>query len=234
MNQSIPFTDQVRNVFRPSPRGVVGLVDDLFELCLIHQLRLRFENDHCSIRRLGANDDDVLLVSVPKSVFRAVLARVAAICNDQNPRSVTPYDGEAEIVHPVQPIAVNGFRPASCFVSFTNTPSEHHLEMRFSRSAAVEGSRFTVLLRDQRIVTVYGHQLQYQTDSGSYGILACGADGDLLVALFPAGEVIGVFRGDIRDAPGNVPAAVGTNTAPVPTGREAQRHEAANASSWPI
>jgi hypothetical protein len=112
--------------------------------------------------------------------------------------------------------------------------------MRFSRSSAGVANLFTVLLRDQRTVTVHGHALKYiqnasnQTDYGSYGILARGSGGEVLVALFRVSEVIGVFSGDLRESGGSAPPAVGSSSAAALSGREAQRQEAANAPSWPI
>lgn len=204
MIQSTPFVDRVQKAFRPTTRGVVGLVDDLLSLCRVHQLRLRFVDGHCSVRRLGVDDADELHVPLPKSVFRAALARIAALCNEQHPGSVTPYRGEGELVVP-SPLERNCNPPSTCYVSFTNTPSEQHLEMKFSRSSTRDGSRFTVLLRDKRTVTVYGHTLKYvqnhsnPTDQGSYGILSRTADTEVLVALFRVSEVIGVFSGDLRE-----------------------------------
>ncbi|MBY0459974.1 MAG: hypothetical protein K2V38_21870 [Gemmataceae bacterium] len=172
-------------------------------------------------------------------MFRAALARVAALCNEQHPGSVTPYRGEGEVVVP-PPHSPNRSPPSTCYVSFINTPSEQHLEMRFARSTAGDGNRFTVLLRDQRTVTVYGHALKYiqnasnQTDYGSYGILSRGSGDEVLVALFRVSEVVGVFSGDLRESGGSAPSAVGSGTAAVLSGREAQRQEAANAPNWPI
>ena len=220
MIQSTPFAERVQEAFRPTPRGVVGLVDDLLSLCRVHQLRLRFADGHCSVQRLGADDADSLNVPLPKSVFRAALARVAALCNEQHPGSVTPYRGEGEVVVPA-PSSSNSTPPSTCYVSFTNTPSEQQLEMRFSRSSTGRGTRFTVLLRDNRVVTVYGHALKYvqnasnSTDYGSYGILSRVDGGEVLVALFRAADVIGVFSGDIQGPNGSAE-----------TGREAQRRRA--------
>ena len=87
------FADRVRSAFQPTTRGVVGLVDDLLYLCRHYQLRINFRDGHCAIRRLGADAEESLDVPVPKSVFRAALARIAAICNEQRPESVTPYRG---------------------------------------------------------------------------------------------------------------------------------------------
>lgn len=104
-------------------------------------------------RRFGANPQESLDIPLPKSVFRAALARVAAVCNEQDPQSVTPYRGEGDIV--VLPLETSFSRNviSTCCVSFTNTPSDQQLEMRFSRSSVAEGNRFTVLLRDKRTVT---------------------------------------------------------------------------------
>jgi hypothetical protein len=91
------FADRVQMAFHPTPRGVVGLVDDLLGLCRHYQLQMRFQDGHCVIRRLGAEAEESLDITVPKSVFRAAIARVAAICNEQRPESVTPYRGEGNI-----------------------------------------------------------------------------------------------------------------------------------------
>ncbi|MGL6097925.1 MAG: hypothetical protein ACRC7O_19255 [Fimbriiglobus sp.] len=231
MIQPTPFAELIQKAFRPTPRGVVGFVEDLLDLSLVHQLRFGFTEGHCSVRRLGADHADTLTVPLPKSVFRAALARVAALCNEQHPGSVTPYGGEGEVALP-PPFSPNGSPPSTCYVSFTNTPTEQQLEMRFSRSSAGDGNRFTVLLRDQRTVTVYGHALKYiqnpsnPTDYGSYGILCRGSGGEVLAALFRVSEVIGVFSGDLRESGGSTPSAVGPNTAAVLSGREAQRQRA--------
>jgi hypothetical protein len=63
---------------------------------------------------------------------------------------------------------------------------------------------FTVLLRDNRVVTVNGHALKYvqnasnPSDYGSYGVLMRAGEGEVLVALFPVREVTGIFSGAIQ------------------------------------
>jgi len=205
MIRSTPFAERVQKAFQPTPGGVVGLVDELLNLCRAHQLRINFQDGHCAVRRFGADVKDSLDVPLPKSAFRAVLARIAALCNEHHPHSVTPYRGEGEIVVP-SPDSPSCVPPSTCHVSFTNTPSEQRLEMRFSRSSAGEGSRFTVLLRDKRTVTVLGHAVQFipgmqsnSNDSGSYGILSRVSGTEVLVALFPVSEVIGVFSGELGE-----------------------------------
>jgi hypothetical protein len=205
MIQSTPFAERVLRAFKPTPRGVVGLVDDLLGLCRTHHLQISFHDSHYYVRSLGTDPQDGLEVPVPKSVLRAVLARIAALCNESQPGSVTPYRGEGEIVIPA-PGSKKCDSPSTCYVAFTNTPSDQRLEVRFSRSSAGDGSRFTVLLRDKRTVTVFGHALKYvqnasdPSDGGSYGILSRVGGAEVFVALFPVREVTGVFSGDVRES----------------------------------
>jgi hypothetical protein len=100
--------------------------------------------------------------------------------------------------------------PSTCYVQFTNTPSDQWLEMRFSRSSVGAGSRFTVLLRDK-----HGDGLRSRAEvpagnvnkSQRYWLLwnlSRAGDMEYLVGLFRVSEVIGVFNGDIREPESNV------------------------------
>lgn len=142
MIHSTSFAQRVQGLFQPTPRGVVGLVDDLLDLCRVHQLRIHYQDGHCFIHPLGNNEQDSLVVPLPKSVFRAILARIAALCNEQHPGSVTPYRGEGEIAVPALD-SEKGVSPSTYYVAFTNTPSEQRLEVKFSRSPISDGSQFT-------------------------------------------------------------------------------------------
>jgi hypothetical protein len=127
MIPSISYADRVRQVFKPSARGVVGLVDDLLEFCRDQPLRPDFQDSRCHVRPLDAANQEAIDVSLQKSVFRAVLARIAALCNERRPNSVTPYRGQGEL-------SVGTDSPASFRVSFANTPTELRLELRFIAS----------------------------------------------------------------------------------------------------
>jgi hypothetical protein len=63
-------------------------------------------------------------LSLPKSAFRAILARLATLCNERVPDSVTPYGGEGQVLAGSNPPGV--FR-----VAFKNTPDEQCLEMQY-------------------------------------------------------------------------------------------------------
>ena len=66
---------------------------------------------------------------VRKSVFRAVLARVAVLCNEQTPNSVSPYGGQGELR--------GGANPTAEFsVQFVNSSEEQRIEIKAKANRA--------------------------------------------------------------------------------------------------
>ena len=61
-------------------------------------------------------------IPLGKTVFRAMLARIAALCNERTPNSVSPYGGEGEFSIWTEP-------PTVFHVAFTNTPDEQRIEL---------------------------------------------------------------------------------------------------------
>jgi hypothetical protein len=62
---------------------------------------------------------------------------------------------------------------------------------------------FTILLKDDRVVTVHGHGLRMFPPTvpgtgGSYGVVAQADGEEVLIALFSIPEVVGIFSGEIR------------------------------------
>jgi hypothetical protein len=102
--------------------GVLGLVDDLLSAARDHDLRLRWQAGQCEISAPKAVPPVRVEVPLPKSVVRAALARVAALCNERVPNSVTPYRGRGEV-------AVGASPAAAIHVRFVNTPDEQSLEL---------------------------------------------------------------------------------------------------------
>ena len=119
-----PFAERLLHISKPTPRGVVGLVDDLLILGREHPLRFHFQDDHCDVYLLDVDTRDPVELPLAKSVFRAALARVATLCNQQIPNSVTPYRGESEL-------SVSTESPTLFHVKFTNTPAEQNLEVKY-------------------------------------------------------------------------------------------------------
>ncbi len=122
MKNPSPFPERLQRAFEPTQRGVVGVVHDLLGLCAEQGLELDWQANRCRVRSLGAEPQESTEIPLPKSVFRAILARVAALCNERIPNSVAPYGGEGELSDRTDPARV--FR-----VAFTNTPGEQRLEI---------------------------------------------------------------------------------------------------------
>lgn len=117
------FHERVEKAFEPTPRGVVGLVDDLLSLACEQGLALNWRDGRCRIRTLDAQEGEVTEISLQKSLFRAILARVAALCNEQMPDAASPYGGEGALT-------VGHASPAVLQVAFVNRPGTQQLEIR--------------------------------------------------------------------------------------------------------
>src|SRR5689334_4002559 len=120
--RTTPSLAQVLQPILTSPtRGVVGIVDDLLGASLRHELELGWGPARCRVRSVGGTWEDLPLVPPPRpSVFRAILARIAALCNQRTPGSVSPYGGRGELAAADNP-------PRLLTVTFTNTPAEQRL-----------------------------------------------------------------------------------------------------------
>lgn len=140
--QPVPIFDRLRQVLMQPTNGVVGLVDDLLTLCGQHGLQLDWQADRCRVRSPGGAWHDLLHVPFRKSVFRAILARIAALCNEQVPSSVSPYDGQGELLAGADP-------PVTILVAFANTTAEQRLELTTQVPSATEAPRGAVTSRTQ-------------------------------------------------------------------------------------
>ncbi len=77
----------VRSVLEHPTQGIAGLVDDLLTVCRDHALELDWQAGRCRFRSSGG-DWELIELPLRKSVFRAILARVAVLCNERIPDSV--------------------------------------------------------------------------------------------------------------------------------------------------
>jgi hypothetical protein len=102
--------------------GVVGLVDQILRVSLEHDLRLSWQAGRCRVTILKADPADQFEAPLQKSVIRAVLARIAALCNKPFPNSVSPYGGLGEVTIDADPARV-------IRVKFINTLQEQSLEL---------------------------------------------------------------------------------------------------------
>lgn len=123
------FTKAYRAALQRPSDGVVGLVNDLLRLCPKEGLQFGWAVDRCRVRNLAGGHEEVIEMPLRKSVFRAMLARLATLCNETNPESVSPYGGKG--------LLSVGAKPASRFrVSFVNTPDDHWFVLEPVRSQA--------------------------------------------------------------------------------------------------
>ena len=121
MNETTLLPNRIAEIFKPTPRGIVGLVDDLFRVCSADGFEMEWREERCRIR-IGAEKSDFMEVPLPKSAFRALLARIAALCNERRANSVTPYGGKGELI-------VAQDRSSLFIAAFVNTPSEQRLAL---------------------------------------------------------------------------------------------------------
>ena len=123
MNTLLQLFDAITHAFEHPTGGVLGMVDELLALCPEHGLRLEWRADRCWVLPSAENGTDgSFVVSIRKSVFRAILARLAVLCNERTANSVSLYGGHGVLL-------VNS-NPTKAFrVKLVNTTAEQHLEL---------------------------------------------------------------------------------------------------------
>lgn len=118
-------SDILRGILRHPRGGIVGLVDDLLAACRDHGLRLDWQLGRFRVRSFVEDWQELGGLTLRKTVFRSILARLAALCNERHPDSCSPYGGQGEIA-----VGTTVFH-----VVFTNTPGEQRLELTQDRPA---------------------------------------------------------------------------------------------------
>jgi len=127
-----PYLDALRNAILKPTRAILGVVDDVLELCRAHELCVDWRGEILRVSRLGADSEDVVEAPLRKSVFRAVLARVAALCDAQAPGKCSPYGGQGDLR--------DGSRPGVVLhCAWVNTLGEQKLTITPIRLEANQG-----------------------------------------------------------------------------------------------
>ncbi len=139
MSNSSTLADLIRPRFVPTRRGVVGLVDELLRICQDRELDLDWHEGQCRVRSIGAVPEETFEAALPKSVFRALLARLAALCNQRSSGSVSPYGGEGQLTIGDDPTVILS-------VTFTNTPDEQRVRLMPMHKTEDQGPVRTALL----------------------------------------------------------------------------------------
>ncbi len=122
MNATDKISDSVESILHSSG-NVIEFVDALLKVCQEQRLHVRWQTDGCRIRSLRGGRQEQIAESLPKARFRAILARVAALCNDHSPDSISPYGGQGTL-------ALASDRKPAIRVLFANTPDEQWLDLR--------------------------------------------------------------------------------------------------------
>jgi hypothetical protein len=129
-SQMLP--DCLRGAFAPTQHGIVGLTEQLLAACVGGDVGFERVEDRCVCRWTANGDTQEATVPLPPAAFRTILARIAVLCNERNPKSVTPYGGEGLL-------ALQG-HPATVFqVAFMNTPNKQQLKLKSLGADAVDG-----------------------------------------------------------------------------------------------
>jgi hypothetical protein len=102
--------------------GVVGAVDELLAIAAEHSLRLERQADGCRVRLLDSGTSDFVDVQISNSAFRAILARISVLCDQQLSDCVSPYGGQGEL-------AIGSSPTTTLHVSFVNTPAEQSINL---------------------------------------------------------------------------------------------------------
>lgn len=122
MKTASPHLELLRRALLQPTRGVVGLVDELLRFSAEHNLQLDWQADRFLTRSGEGEWEELVDLHLRKSVFRAILARMAVLCNERAPNAVSPYGGQGELS--------DGANPATVFrVRFANTPEEQKFEL---------------------------------------------------------------------------------------------------------
>lgn len=123
MISSASISDRVRQAFTPTSLGIVGLTDQMLGACAGGDVVFERVGDCCVYHWTVEDDTQDGLVPIPPAAFRTILARIAVLCNERRPNSVTPYRGEGLLTVPGQPSDL-------LHVRFTNTPEQQQLAVK--------------------------------------------------------------------------------------------------------
>jgi hypothetical protein len=104
MSTSLTLPEEINQALRHPTQGVVGVVDDLLRLCPAPGLRLEWDSGQARVQPTGSKPGAAIVVPLRESVFRAVLARLAALCIERGSTEMSPYGGKGNLRTVAQPI----------------------------------------------------------------------------------------------------------------------------------
>ncbi len=129
MKTTLSATERLQGLLTLPTDGIVGLVDELLTVARYHNLQLDWQAGHCRVRIQPPERSETVEVPLRKSVFRAILARIAALCSESSASGVSPYGGRGEL-------SIGNGNETLFRIDFTNTAGEQRLEI--IRASAAE------------------------------------------------------------------------------------------------
>jgi hypothetical protein len=133
MNTTTQLSEIIRGILTRPTGGIVGLVDDLLVVCSERCLQLDWQADRFRFRSFGGDWEELTDLALPKSVFRAIIARIAALCNERTLNSISPYGGQGELSF--------GANTGTTFrVALVNTTAVQKLELVAAVGMSAEAS----------------------------------------------------------------------------------------------
>ena len=124
MSTTEQLSEVLRDILAHPRGGIVGLVDQLLAFCVEHGLQLDCQADCWRFRSQDSDWEEMGDFKIGKSVFRAMLARLSALCNERAPNSVSPYGGKCDLSL--------GNRASTIGVTFVNMPEIQQFELTTS------------------------------------------------------------------------------------------------------
>ena len=119
--------DRLRQSFSSPADGVPALVDEILAVAAANSLHLTWVEGMSVIRLVQEREATPLTVAVPRSVIRAVLARIATLCNEHEPGQVSPHRGLGLLSAPQSATLPAG--PTLLIAEFVNTPDKQSLSL---------------------------------------------------------------------------------------------------------
>lgn len=141
MNTASQLSRTIQDILAQPAEGIAGMVDGLLAACPKNGLQIEWQADHFCFRSLDGDREEWTEVPLRKSVFRAILARLAVLCNEQTPYAISPYGGRCEL-------SASGDSRARLRITFSNTPDEQKLELMPGTVATTEASSSASSNRD--------------------------------------------------------------------------------------
>lgn len=123
MNNETVHVERIKAIFQPTENGVFGIVESLFTFAVYHQpLKLDWLDNRCLMRWPENESIESIELSIPQSVFRAILARIATLCRTSSTNPLSPYGGECEL-------KLEENTNTTYHIIFNNVPDEQSLEV---------------------------------------------------------------------------------------------------------